>query len=51
MVDEDTQQFRDRGGRVLLIAPPSGVAQVLRLTGLDQLPNVDLVKNAPSRPT
>lgn len=39
---EQTRPFRDRGGRLVLIAPRDGVAQIL-LSGLDQLPNVDLI--------
>jgi anti-anti-sigma factor len=44
---EGTRRFRDRGGRVLLIAPPDGVAQALRPAGLDRLPNIEIAGNQP----
>lgn len=43
ILDETTRQYRDRGGRVLLIAPSPPVARILRLTRLNRLPNVEIV--------
>jgi len=38
-----TQAFRDRGGRVLLVAPEPMVEEILRLVGLDSVENVEIV--------
>ena len=38
-----TQQFRDQGGGVLLVAPQPIVERVLRLYGLDALTHVELI--------
>jgi anti-anti-sigma factor len=38
-----TQQFRDRGGRVLLVAPQPVVERVLRLYGMEALTHVELI--------
>lgn len=47
VLSQGTRQFRDRGGRLLLIGPTAGVAEMLRLTGLDRQLNVELVRSRP----
>ena len=42
-----TRRFRDRGGRVLLVAPQPAVEQTLRLLELDQLPCLEVIGGDP----
>jgi anti-anti-sigma factor len=46
ILDETTRQYRDHGGRVLLIAPSPPVARILRLTRLNRLRNVEVVTHS-----
>jgi anti-anti-sigma factor len=39
---DGTEQFRDQGGRVLLLAPQPIVGRVLAILGIDQFPNLEL---------
>lgn len=43
ILDETTREFRDHGGRVLLVAPSRPVARIVRLTRLDRLLNIEVV--------
>jgi anti-anti-sigma factor len=45
-----TQEFRSRGGRLLVITPQPGVEQVLRTVLFDRLDRVELVGAQPGRP-
>jgi anti-anti-sigma factor len=41
---EGTQGFRDRGGRVLLLAPPNDIEWYIRALGVDQRVRIELVE-------
>ncbi|HZC25797.1 MAG TPA: MEDS domain-containing protein [Actinopolymorphaceae bacterium] len=44
---EGTQDFRDRGGQLRLVAPPADVEWFLRTLGVDTMPHVELVEAVP----
>jgi len=41
-----TREFRARGGRLILRDPAPMVEHILRMVGLDRLPNVELARNS-----
>jgi anti-anti-sigma factor len=42
-LEQDTADFREAGGNLLLVAPPPSVERILRLLGIDDLPGIALL--------